>query len=424
MAVAGNKLQQDLNQTVGNLSELDVEFVRDQFPGLDEWAFFENAGGTLVPRAVIDRVTQYMTKTQVQPGAAFASSALAAERIAQSQRRMAELINASPEEVIIGPSTTMNIYVLCHALRPWFKAGDEVIVTDLDHEANNGAWRRLKEVGVVIKEWKIDPARCELVVDRLEHLLSEQTKLVCFTHCSNITGSIHDVKAITRIVHDAGAMACVDAVAYAPHRHLDVRELDVDFYVCSFYKLYGPHLGMLYAKREHLLRAEAQNHFFIKDIPLAFNPGGPNHELTAALSGIVDYFDAVHAHHFVGSNAELHERVQQVFSLVAEHEEALASRFVDFLSSKPKMRMIGRPTGDKAQRVPTFSFVVEGRDSEEFPAYLVNHKIGIRSGDFYARRCIDALGLASQNGVIRASMVHYNTLDEVDRLIRHLDEIV
>ncbi|MDH3689281.1 MAG: cysteine desulfurase-like protein [Gammaproteobacteria bacterium] len=409
---------------MSDATTLDLEFVRSQFPGLNEWALFENAGGTLVPRSVIDRVNAYMTDTQVQPGAEFASSALAEERISESQQAMAQMINASVDEIIISASTTMNIYVLSHALRPWFKPGDEVIVTNLDHEANNGAWRRLEEVGVVVKEWQMSSETAELEVGALENLLSERTRLVCFTHCSNITGSIHDVKNITNIVHQAGALVCVDAVAYAPHRHLDVQDLDVDFYACSLYKLYGPHLGMLYGKREHLSRARPQNHFFIEDIPLALNPGGPNHELTAALSGIVDYFDASHAHHFPGSNAELHQRFDQVFSLIAEHEQTLATRFMNFLNSKPGIRIIGRPTADKSLRVPTFSFVVGNRNSEEIPASLVRRKIGIRAGDFYARRCIDELGLQAQNGVIRASMVHYNTMDEVDRLIDGLDEII
>ena len=186
---------------------LDLDFVRRQFPGIDDWAFFENAGGSLVPQTVIDRVRAYMTETQVQPGAGFPASALAAERHDEARRLMAAMINASPDEVIIGISTTMNMYVLAHALRPWFEPGDEIVVTDLDHEANSGAWRRLAEAGVVVREWRLDPDSAELEVAALQALLTERTKLVCFTHCSNITGSIHDVAAITRLVHD-GARWC------------------------------------------------------------------------------------------------------------------------------------------------------------------------------------------------------------------------
>ena len=320
----------------------------------------------------------------------------------------------------------MNVYVLAHALGHWFAPGDEVIVTNLDHEANNGAWRRLAEAGVVVREWRIDPDSAELEIERLEALLGERTRLVCFTQCSNITGSIHDVAAITRLAHDCGALVCVDAVAYAPHRHIDVAALDVDFYLFSLYKLYGPHLGVMYGKREHLLRARGQNHFFFgeDDIPIKLNPGGVNHELTAGLPGIVDYFDAVHRHHFPGANVGLRERLGQVFDLFAAHEEALARRFVEFLTAKPEVRLIGRATGDRDRRAPIFSFVVEDRDSEEIPARVARHKIAIRAGDFYARRCIDALGLGPQNGVVRASIAHYNTVAEVDRLIRHLDAAI
>ncbi|MFQ5786229.1 MAG: cysteine desulfurase-like protein [Alphaproteobacteria bacterium] len=406
--------------------ELDVAYARGHFPGLDDWAFFENAGGSLVPRAVIDRVNAHMTETRVQPGAAFPASARAAEHHAKAQALMAEMINAAPEEVIIGGSTTINMYVLSQALRPWFAPGDEVVVTNLDHEANSGAWRRLAEVGAVVKEWRIDPGTCELEIDELDKLLTERTRLVCFTHCSNVTGSIHDVRAIVERVHAAGALACVDAVAYAPHRRLDVKATDVDFYACSLYKLYGPHLALLYGKREHLLRARSQNHYFFgaDDIPSKLALGGYNHELTAGPPGIIDYLDAIHGHHFPGSNAGLHERLGETFALFAAHEQTLATRFADFLESKPNLRIIGRATGDHTRRAPTFSFVVEGRDSEDFPKRALAHKVAFRAGDFYAARLIDALGLRPQNGVVRVSMVHYNTMAEVDRVIRTLDESI
>jgi len=406
--------------------ELDLDFVRGHFPGLDDWALFENAGGTLVPQSVLDGVQAYMRESQVQPGAGYPASARATERIERAHALLAAMVNADPEEVLIGPSTTMNLYLLAQAVRPWLHAGDEVVVTNLDHEANNGAWRRLAEHGITVKEWRLDPESAELRLEDLERLLSERTRLVCFTQCSNITGSLHDVGAIVRRVHDAGALACVDAVAYAPHRPVDVRALDVDFYALSLYKLYGPHLGLLYGKREHLLRARAQNHYFIGEdqIPLKLLPGGVNHELTAASAGIVEYFDAVHAHHFPGSNADLHQRFEDVFGLVARHEERLGRRFLDFLRTKPGVRLIGRDTASPARRVPTFSFAVTGRDSEELPRRLEARRFAIRAGHFYAARCIDALGLGAQNGVVRASMVHYNTLREVERLTEALDEVL
>lgn len=405
-----------------NPAQLDIDFVRRQFPGLGEWALFENAGGTLVPESVIERVRAYMSETQVQPGALYPASEMATRRIAEGQRLIAEMINAAPEEVVIGPSTTMNVYVLAQALRPWFRPGDELIVTNLDHEANIGAWRRLAEHGITVREWQMNPENAELEPGALERLLTERTRLVCFTQCSNITGAINDVAAITRLVHAAGALACVDAVSYAPHRHLDVKALDVDFYLFSAYKLYGPHLGVLYGKRAHLQRARGQHHFFIGEdqIPLKLVPGGVNHELTAGLAGIVDYLDALHRHHF-GKAGDTRQRVARVFELIAEHEQRLAEPLVDFLRSKPKVRLIGPATAERTRRAPTFSFVVRGQDAAELPRRALERRVAIRADSFYAQRCMEALGV---NEVVRASMVHYNSLEDVDRLIAALDELL
>lgn len=409
------------------LPPFDVAFARAQFPNLERpLALFDNAGGTVVPNHVIDRLQAYMCDCQVQPGGAYRPSEDAAERIAAAQRLMEEMMGADEGEVMVGASTTMNVYVLAQAVRPWFAEGDEIVVTDLDHEANSGAWRRLAACGINVREWRVDPDTAELQIEALEALLTERTKLVCFSHCSNIAGGFNDVNAVTRVVHDAGGLVCVDGVAYAPHRQLDVKTWDVDFYLCSPYKIYGPHLGLLYGKREHLLRARGQNHYFIGDgnIPLKLNPGGPNHELTAALTGVVDYFDVLHRHHFGDSHLPLHARLGQLFALIAEHEQQIAQPFVAFLQSHPSVRLIGRNTADRQLRAPTFSFGVRNRRSAGFPAALAQRGIGIAGGDFYAARLIDALGLREQGGVVRASMVHYNTAGEVERLIAALAEVI
>jgi cysteine desulfurase family protein (TIGR01976 family) len=407
---------------------LDLDFVRGLYPARCwEWAFFENAGGSYVPESVIQRVTAYMRESQVQPGAGFQASAEAAERMALGQRLMAEMIGADADEIIVGPSTTMNVYVLANALTPLIGPDGEVIVTNLDHEANVGAWRRLAERGVSVREWRVDPETAELRLDDLDRLLNDNTRLVCFSHCSNILGSINDVAAITRRVHDVGALVCVDGVAYAAHRAIDVKALDVDFYALSFYKLFGPHVAMMYGKRQHLLAAKAQNHYFIgdDDIPLKLNPGGPNHEFTAALAGVADYFEAIAAHHVGEPPNAFPGRVRAVYGLIAGHEEKLAMRFLDFLTSKPRVRLLGRKTARADQRAPTFSFTVEGCRSAEIPPLLEPAKIAIRNGHFYAKRLIEALGVADAgDGVVRASMVHYNTVDEVDRLIAELDRVL
>lgn len=412
---------------MADAARLDVDFVRRQFPrAAFDWAFFENAGGSFVPASVITRLTEYMSETQVQPGAPFPASAKAAERMAAGHRRIAGMINAEPDEVIIGPSTTANLYVLAQALRPLMRDGDEIVVTDLDHEANNGAWRRLAGTGIVVREWRVDAETAELDLEGLRTLLSARTRLVCVSHCSNIVGSINDVAAIAKLAHEAGAWVCVDGVAAAPHRAIDVKALDVDFYALSLYKLYGPHLGLLYGKRERLLEARGQNHFFVGEdaIPLKLNPGGPNHELTAALCGTTEYFEALYAHHFADGANDAHARARAVFGLVRAHEERLAAPFVEFLVAKPKVRLIGRATAMGAERAPTFSFVVEGRRSGDIPPLVEPRRVAIRSGNFYAWRLMQGLGIDPGDGVVRVSMVHYNSAEEVERLIEALDAVL
>lgn len=403
---------------------LDLDFVRRRFPDAAwRWAFFDNAGGSFVPQSVIDRVTAYMTENQVQPGSPAAPSQLAAERMVAGECLMAEMIGADADEVMIGPSTTANVFFLSRALKPLFGTGDEIVVTSLDHEANNGAWRRLANDGIVIREWTVDPETGVLDPAALDALLSDRTRLVCFPHCSNVTGAIHDAKAIVTKAHAAGALTCVDGVAYAPHRALDVKALGADIYLFSLYKTFGPHLGLMYAKRPIFERASGVNHFFLDGkIPLKLNPGGPNHELTAGLVGIADYIDAVHAHHFpeAQTNLDLNGRAAKVFSLFHPHEVAIGRRFLDWANGRDDIRLIGPAIMDV--RAPTFSFVVKGRKSSDLPAKVAADGVAISNGSFYAWRLMQALELDPSDGVVRASMLHYNTLEEVDRLTAALDK--
>jgi selenocysteine lyase/cysteine desulfurase len=339
---------------------------------------------------------------------------------------LASLINAGEDEIVVGPSTTSNVYVLSHALRPLLQPGDEIIVTNQDHEANNGAWRNLEATGIRVREWRMNPETDDLEIEDLEALLGERTKLVCFTHCSNIVGLIHDVKEIARIVHQAGALVCVDGVALAPHRRIDVKDLDADFYLYSPYKVFGPHMGVLYGKRDLLELLANQSHHFLaeSDYQRRLCPGGLNHELTAAAKGLGEYLDAVHAQHFPGANVDTQERLDQVFGLFADHERALAGRIGAFLDTKPAIRLAGCGAAGRRERVGVFSFLVDGRDSREIPEQLRAEKIGLYADDFYAPRCISALGACAQHGVVRASLVHYNSAQDVDRFIEQLDRAI
>jgi selenocysteine lyase/cysteine desulfurase len=277
---------------------------------------------------------------------------------------------------------------------------------------------------MVIREWRMNADSDDLEIEDLEALLTDKTKLVCFTHCSNIVGLIHDVKAIVRRIHEAGALACVDGVAFAPHGRIDVKDLDVDFYLYSPYKVFGPHMGVLYGKREMLSLLANQGHYFQgeHDFQRRLCPGGTNYELSAAAAGIGDYVDLVHQQHYPGANVETQERLDQVFGLFAAHEMEMARGIADFLADKTDVRLAGRGAPSERERVGVFSFTVDGRDSREIPEALRSQKIGIHADDFYAARCIDALGARPQNGVVRVSLVHYNSADDVDRLITGLEQ--
>ncbi len=403
---------------------LDLDFVRQQFPNLaNGWIYFENAGGSYVPRQVLERQQAFMTESQVQPDSGNGLSSLAGDRLSAARNAMAAMINAQPEELVIGPSTTLNVYVLAQALRPLFQAGDEVVVTNQDHEANGGAWRRLDEFGLAIREWKIDPTTGALDPADLEPLLSPRTRLVCFPHVSNIVGSINPVAEITAKVREAGAMSCVDGVAYAAHRPIDVQALGADFYLFSLYKIYGPHIALLYARRERMAEAKNQNHYFHdRNMPDKLNPGGLNYEAVASLTGITDYFDAVYDHHFDRPENSAQARFARVFELFAAQEAAIVERFLGYIAEKPGVRVIG--SGPGATRLPTFSLSVDGRDPAELAEALGREKIATNHGHFYAPRCLEGVGLAADPGVLRISMVHYNTLDEVDRLIEVLDALL
>jgi cysteine desulfurase family protein (TIGR01976 family) len=405
----------------------DVAFARQHFPPLrNGWAFFENAGGTYVPQSVIDRTEAYMRECQVQPAWTFAPSADAAARIAEGKRTMAAIVNAEPDEVIVGPSTTMNVYLMAQAIRHWFEPGDELIVTEQDHEANVGGWRRLAEFGVTIREWQIDRRTGALEMSGLDALLGPRTRHVAMTHCSNVIGIVHNIPAIAAKVHAVDATLMVDGVAFAPHFAIDVKALDVDFYAFSAYKLFGPHLAVLYGKREHFLRAKGQNHFFIgeDDIPLKLLPGGTNHELGAGLTGVADYFEALDAHHFDQPANSLHGKVRRVYELAAAHEAKLAIRIEAFLTTRPGVHIYGRQPTSDGRLSPNIAFTVAGHSSKAIAEALYKDRIAVGFGDFYAARCIKGLGLTAEDGVVRIGIAHYNDDDDVDRLIAALERVL
>lgn len=422
---------------------LDLDFVHRQFPALSEhhpeWALMDNAGGSVVPRQVHRRISDYLERHMMQLGASYPLSQSAGAQVQLGHRAAERLVGAAEGEVVLGPSTTVNAALLSRALRPLWSEGDVVIVSELDHEANIGPWVRLAQTGVEVQIWKLRPDTADLALDDLEAMIAAiatratgALRLVAMTHCANVVGRIHDIPAVAERVHAAGAQLCVDGVAYAPHRLVDVSSLGADYYLLSLYKVYGPHQGLMWGRRELLEAARGQNHHFIDEaqVPYKFEPGNVTHELSAGLPGILDYLGAVDVHHQGAGEAEgadaLPSRaaLARTFARFAAHEAALAEALLDFLRAHPKVRVVGPETSDAELRVPTIAFTVEGRKASELPPLFDARKIAIRWGHFYAERAIRALGLEARDGIVRVSMVHYNTLAEVERLTAALDELL
>ena len=414
--------------SIKNIS-LDVDYVKAQFPAFKDplsskWSFFENAGGSYVPINVIKHLNNFMTSTKVQPYAEFDISKIAGNNMDKATELFAEMINARKDEIIIGASTTMNMYVLSNAMKHFIKPGDEVIVTNQDHEANIGAWRRLESYGAVIKEWKINTENAELEIEDLKALLTNKTKIVAVTHCSNIVGSINNLQSIAKLVHEYNAFLVGDGVSYAPHGLPNVKDLDVDFYTFSLYKTYGPHLGLLYGKKEILNQLPNQNHEFLEgDVPYTLNPGGPNHEELSCLVGIYEYFNNLYNHHFPDENNTLRKKIEKINELISNHEEQIANPLLEYLNSRNDIKLIGKKKIENKNRAPTIAFTFVNQSSKKISDQLVKNGIATRNDNFYAWRCLKALGIDVDDGVVRTSMVHYNTHEDVEKLISVLKKI-
>jgi cysteine desulfurase family protein (TIGR01976 family) len=402
---------------------LNLDYIRSQFPGLEtDWVLFDNAGGSQIAKPVVDRINEHFYTSNVQLDGSYPHSVLAKERHDEAHRKLAGWINAAdPGELILGSSTSLLVRILADNFRRILRDGDEIIVTNCDHEANIGAWRDLANYGFIVKEWRLNPETLRLENEDLEDLLTERTKLVAFTAASNVLGMLNPVKEFTRTAHKYNALVCVDAVAYTPHRLIDVQESDVDFIVFSFYKTYGPHYAMMYGKMKILEALPGFNHFFIKEPPYKFQPGNYNFEFCYGLGALPDYFEGLAEIHGYEGFDNARERFRYIYSLIAEHEEQLCSPVIEYLKSRNDIRIIGPTESSSEIRVPTISLVQKNRDSREITLKTDEHSVAIRWGHFYAYRLIRDLGLDKQNGVVRISMVHYNSPDEVKRLLEALD---
>ncbi len=402
--------------------DLDINFVRAQFPAfevpsLKGQAFFENAGGSYTSRFVIDRLMRFYRERKVQPYAPYEASRLGGAEMDEARARLAALLGVESDEVSFGPSTTQNTYVLAQAFRQWMKPGEAIIVTNQDHEANTGPWRRLADEGIEIRVWEIDRDTGHLDTDALEDLLDESVRLVCFPHCSNVVGEINPVTEITALAHAAGAFVCVDGVSYAPHGLPDVGELGPDIYLFSAYKTYGPHQGIMVIRRALGETLPNQGHYFNADtLYKRFTPAGPDHAQVAASAGMADYIDALAEHHAIGGDATA--RGVGVHDLMRGHERKLLQPLLDYLRAKNGVRLLG-PI-DAGLRAPTVAVQLQepGAAAAE---RLAAHGVMAGGGDFYAVRALKACGVDPEKGVLRLSFVHYTSEDEITQLMEALE---
>ena len=408
------------------MTVIDVTYVRNQFPAFKEDSLagvshFDNAGGSYACAPVIDRLSRYYRETKVQPYGVHPVSRRAGEEMDSAHRRLAEYLGVDGAEVHMGPSTSQNTYVLAQAVAKRLQPGDEVIVTNQDHEANSGVWRRLSEHGAVIREWKIDLETGSLNPDDLDALLSARTKVVAFPHCSNIFGEINPVADICARVHRTPAISVVDGVSYAPHGLPDVGQLGADIYLFSLYKVYGPHLGVMTIKRNVMEWLGNQGHYFNSgSIQKWFVPAGPDHAQIAAANGVADYFDALYQHH--NPDAEMSEKAAEVRALLHCAEQTNLRPVLDFCRSERRVRLIG--PGQAEGRAPTVSLSTLTASPRDIATRLAGHGIIAGAGSFYAVRPLEALGFDPDIGVLRLSFVHYTSRGEIEHLLTTLDRVL
>jgi selenocysteine lyase/cysteine desulfurase len=402
------------------MTQLDSKFIRSQFPAfeepsLDGWAFFENAGGSYTCRQVISRLNDYYVKTKVQPYYNYPASQKAGAAMDESYSRLAGYLNVGADEVQLGPSTSQNAYVLAHAFRELWDEGDEIIVSNQDHEANAGFWRRLEKSGIVIREWCVNPDTGVLNPDDLDGMLSAKTRLLAFPHCSNIIGHVNPVAEIVAKAKAAGVTVVVDGVSYAPHGLPDVGSLGVDIYLFSLYKTWGPHLGLMTIKKEVMDVLPNQGHFFNKQfVHKKMLPAGPDHAQIAAASGIAHYLDDVYAHHFSDA-VDPAEKGRHLKELFQQYEKSLLTPLLDWLRQRDDVFIVG--PADPERRVPTVSIIPKRKSIDEVFAALTSRQLMVGQGDFYGVRPLMGMDIPVEPGVLRLSFVHYTTEDEVNRLI-------
>ena len=394
-------------------------WIRAQYPALESRTlFFDNAAGAQVPRAVVAGITDALTTMNVNRGGAYRESQRVTEAKEAVRARVAAFLNAPrPENVVFGPNATTLVTLLADGVGRTLSPGDEIIVTGLDHHANVDPWRRLSERGLVVKTWQPTGEETRLELPDLNSLLSNKTKLVAMTSASNALGTFTDVAGASKLVHDAGAKLMVDAVHYAPHRLPDVAALGADMLLFSPYKVFGPHLGVLYLS--DVMLGALPHHglsFFPGAHPINWEPGTQNHEAIVGFGGTFDYLDALARE--LGAEGTERERWGAVFEAFGRLEHALTERLLDGLADLP-IKVYGLQTAEG--RTATISLNVEGHAPQEVAEKLAAQNIAVASGHYYAYDLMmKHLGLKDRGGAVRVSALHYNTPEEVNALLKAL----
>ena len=384
-------------------------------PSLEGWAFFENAGGSYTSRQVLERLEHYYRATKVQPYGAYPASREAGRAMDLAHERLAAALNVGPDWIHFGPSTSANTYSLGNAFGASLQPGDAVIVTNQDHEANSGAWRRLADHGIAVREWQVDPATGHLDPALLDALLDDKVRIVAFPHASNIVGEINPVAEIVAKTRQIGAITIVDGVSYAPHGLPDLAELGCDIYLFSAYKTYGPHQGIMAVRPSLAAELPNQGHFFNADQPRKrLVPAGPDHAQIAASAGIADYLERVAA--IAGTPGA--DPFRAAHAAMRAQEVALLAPLLDYLRSRNDIRLIGPATAE--HRAPTVALAL-AEPAAPVAERLATHRIMAGGGHFYAWRLLEALGIPPTHGALRLSFTHYTAPEEIDRLIKALD---
>jgi cysteine desulfurase family protein (TIGR01976 family) len=407
---------------------IDLSFKRRFFPALSQTydgkpiVFFDNPGGTQCPQMVMDAVSAYLMNDNANHGGAFATSVRSDAMLHDAHQAMADMLGAaSADEIVFGANMTTLTFSVSRALGQLLSPSDEIVITRLDHDANISPWLLLaRDTGAIVRWVDIHEKDCTLDMADLAQINSK-TKIVAAGYASNAVGTINDVKTIVEMAHAVGALAYIDAVQYAPHGPIDVQALACDFLVCSAYKFFGPHVGVLYGKLDLLDRLSAYKVRPADDRPpYKFETGTLNHEGIAGTRAAVEYLAQL-----AGVGGTRRERIIAGMTAIKEYEQALSAQLVTGLQQIKGLKIWGITDPARLdRRVPTVSFTLEGHSPRKIAEYLGQHGIFVWDGNYYALAVMERLGLEPQGGMLRVGPVHYNTTGEIDRLLDELEALV